>query len=270
MLRRRIVLIFLAVCLAVAVLFALWPAPPAPSALAEELEGAPGVASATASVTARQPALTIVHLRDYRLVPRTLYGGDYGAHLDAVEAVQDEQVALLRWLIENYEVRCVYVEGLTEADLPVFRMRAGIEGKLQAEEVPKLYAQLEALGKQQGDAARKEEAEIRSRLDEHRERALKLGVAGRLLHAGELEVLPLEAAKTLRPVTPAGAGVPVAQAARQDEMVRAMRTSGEAVAVVILGAEHDLSASVRRLGQGRVEYVRVTTKQVERLVDEEE
>jgi hypothetical protein len=46
--------------------------------------------------------------------------------------------------------------------------------------------------------------------------------------------------------------------ARHDAQVKAALDNGPC-ALVILGGGHDLSASVRRLGKGKVEYLRVTT-----------
>jgi hypothetical protein len=45
--------------------------------------------------------------------------------------------------------------------------------------------------------------------------------------------------------------------AREDVMVR--RLAGHALAVIVLGGAHDLSASVRELAPG-AEYIRVTTR----------
>jgi hypothetical protein len=46
--------------------------------------------------------------------------------------------------------------------------------------------------------------------------------------------------------------------ARHDAQVRAALASGPC-SVLMLGGNHDLSGSVRRLGKGTVEYVQVTT-----------
>jgi hypothetical protein len=39
------------------------------------------------------------------------------------------------------------------------------------------------------------------------------------------------------------------------------------VAVLILGAAHDLSGSVRRIAHGRCEYIRVTPSRVKELLE---
>jgi hypothetical protein len=67
----------------------------------------------------------VVHLRDWHLVaPKDLFGQDvglegaalddaWGAHLDAVEVVQKEQLRVLRELVAR-GVKTIYVEGLTQ------------------------------------------------------------------------------------------------------------------------------------------------------------
>jgi hypothetical protein len=52
--------------------------------------------------------------------------------------------------------------------------------------------------------------------------------------------------------------------ARHEAQVRAALASGP-VAVIVLGASHDLSAAVAKLGSGSVEHVQVTTSAVERF-----
>ena len=47
--------------------------------------------------------------------------------------------------------------------------------------------------------------------------------------------------------------------ARHDAIVKNVLKEG-AFGLVILGGDHDLSENVRRLGEGKCEYVRVTTK----------
>jgi hypothetical protein len=98
---------------------------------------------------------------------------------------------------------------------------------------------------------------------EHRGRLLELGAAGQLAMKEKLEVLPLDEEAALaraKPLTPEGRVVHDAEAleARHDSQVKAALESGPC-AFVILGGAHDLSASVRRLGGGQTEYVRVTT-----------
>jgi hypothetical protein len=89
---------------------------------------------------------------------------------------------------------------------------------------------------------------------------------------GRLEALPLDdhgIIEAARPIRPDGTVKVDAAAlqARHDGQVKRALLAGS-VAVLVLGASHDLSASVRRLGAGRAEYIRVTTKRVKEYADE--
>jgi hypothetical protein len=91
-----------------------------------------------------------------------------------------------------------------------------------------------------------------------------IGAAEQVLAAGGLaEVLPAEdeiAYEQGDPLTSDGELRFDSQAndARQAAIVRRLLGKGP-LAVVVLGADHDLSEQVRQLGGGRCEYVRVRT-----------
>ena len=143
---------------------------------------------------------------------------------------------------------------------------------MDQEQVPKVRNQLEEVRKliegatgERKEKAQEIEKQLVAMLDEHKERLLEMGAAGRLLISGELEdVLPLEDAEALanaKPISPSG-GVkldPVKIEARHDAQVKALMKEGP-VAVIVLGGAHDLSSSVQRLGGGNCEYLRVTPK----------
>lgn len=255
----------------------------------------PGVDAVEVVVKADNLARRIVHLRDWHFVPKDLFAADvqtaagrdltpgevdrlYERHLMEVEAVQLEQVAVLRCLIRHHGLRRVYAEGLTPKDVPNFREQIGVLRGMERDQLPRLRGQLaevrnllremDAAGKagtDNYDAARAVEAEVAGLIRRHDRRLLELGAAGRLLIAGELEeVLPLDDADLLergKPVTPDGKVRlnPERVREREDAQVRAL-LSGEPVSVIILGGAHDLGGSVRRLGGGRCEYLRVTTE----------
>jgi hypothetical protein len=112
--------------------------------------------------------------------------------------------------------------------------------------------------------------ELAERMHGHQRRVLEFGVAGRLAIDQAAHVLPLEDEQLVaaaHPVRPDGMVRldPDALEARHDAQVKAALARGH-VAVLVLGANHDLAASVRRLGGGAAEYFRVTTKAVERFV----
>jgi hypothetical protein len=85
----------------------------------------------------------------------------------------------------------------------------------------------------------------------------------------EVEVLPLDDADLLegaKPARPDGAVTidPARVEARHDGQVKRALASGPG-SVFLLGGAHDLSASVRRLGGGTTEYVRVTTRRFKQV-----
>jgi hypothetical protein len=97
----------------------------------------------------------------------------------------------------------------------------------------------------------------------HRHPLLPYGAVGWLALDQAVDVLPLDDATTLDPAQPLRAD-PAKLAARHEAQVGAALASGP-VAVIVLGASHDLSADVAKLGGGTTEYVQVTTKTVARF-----
>jgi len=121
-----------------------------------------------------------------------------------------------------------------------------------------------AMGEQK-DKVAAIEAQLVTMLDTRKHRLLEMGAAGRLLISGELEdMVPLEDAEAMekaKPISPNG-GVkldPQKIKRRHDAQVKAVVKQGP-VAVIILGGAHDLTASIKRVGGGPFEYLRVTTK----------
>jgi hypothetical protein len=96
----------------------------------------PMVAKVETPVVVDKPASYLIHILDWHFVDKETFLADlrdqgitedleakYAQHLDDVEAVQGEQKALLRALIEKHGATAVYVEGVTEQDLPVYEAR---------------------------------------------------------------------------------------------------------------------------------------------------
>jgi hypothetical protein len=248
----------------------------------------PGVVQVDVAVPAQEPKHRIVHLRDWHFVPKDLYALDLrssaGEEMDRlheelcleVEAVQLEQMALLRCLVKHHGLRRIFCEGLTPKDLPNYNERIGVQRSMEREEIPQLQKQLaDVRDLKKGVEAAAIEGEITGLLWEHRKRLLDLGAAGRLLIAGDIEeVLPLDDAVLLdqaKPITPDGRVKFDAEklGARKEGIVKAATARGP-FALIVLGGSHDLSDSVRRLGGGRCEYVRLTTSRVRQFADEEE
>jgi hypothetical protein len=249
------------------------------------LRGLPGVARVEVAVKAERPTARIVHLLDLHSVPLDLHAADLRAAagrpltdeevaelhdelLLEVELVQLEQTALLRCLVKHHGLHRVLAEGLTPAGKPGYD--ALIDALRRAEaDAGVLRLQWVKAKRLKGARARALEAEAGKLLAQHRadyrERFLEAGAAGRLLAAGELsEVLPLDdeaLLQTARPVLPDSTvrADPEKVRAREDAQVWAALASSPCV-LIVLGGDHDLSASVQRLGKGSCEYLRVTTK----------
>jgi hypothetical protein len=78
------------------------------------------------------------------------------------------------------------------------------------------------------------------------------------------EVLPLDDAERLRTAAPSTSGErlsldPAQVRARNDAQVQAVLGRGKC-GLIVLGGAHNLADSVRRLGGGNCEYLRVTTR----------
>jgi ribosomal silencing factor RsfS len=143
----------------------------------------------------------------------------------------------------------------------------------QFEKAEQLIKELAAAGKQSSESYKQAEAireKVRELLKEHRQQLLQIGAAGRMLMSGELaEVVPLEdeaAHKAANPVKKDGKVVlHVAQIeAREKAMVERLLAADEPVAVIVLGAAHDLADQFE--GK-RVEYKRIVPSRVEYFLE---
>jgi hypothetical protein len=186
----------------------------------------------------------VIHLRDWHFVPRelcALEGIDFQGNLEAVAKVQDEQIAVVRFLIHDYGLSRVYGEGLSDEAMPDLRLRID------------MLRDLALLEKRRGlDAAARRQ---------QRELTLEVGLPGRLLQSGEIaDVLPLEDDKALDDAAPIQTGNQGIRfdaekvAARRKAM--ADRLPKEGMALVVLGGSHDLRPY---LPPGTL-YVRVTMR----------
>ena len=205
--------------------------------------------------------------------------GCIGSFLLEVEAVQLEQMALLRCLIKHHGLKRLYCEGLTAKDLPNYKEKIAVLREMEQTQISELRKQLAEVremlkgidpNSERHGKVKKIEAEVCDLIDQHRLRLLELGAPGRLLIAGEIDdVLPLDDADLLdraKPVTPEGKIRLDKEKvkARKDAQVKAVMDKG-GFGLIVLGGAHDLSDSVRRLGQGRCEYIRVTTKRFKKI-----
>jgi hypothetical protein len=161
-------------------------------------------------------------------------------------------------------VRIEAAEGLTPESLPAYR---GVLAALR--DTDRRLADLRRRRAEAKAEAPEIDRGIAELVRDHRRQMLEHGAAGQLAVAGEVEVLPLDDEAALaraRPVGPDGKvrADPSAVEARHDAQVRAALASGPC-AFVILGGSHDLSASVRRLGGGATEYLRLTTRRFQEV-----
>jgi hypothetical protein len=256
----------------------------------------PGVVHVEVAVAAAKPTCRIVHLRDWHYVPKDLFAIDikqaHGRELTddeidrlhqelllEVELVQLEQMALLRCLIKHHGLKKVFSEGFSPNELKAYRERIAVLRSMDKEQVPQVRKQLEEVRKllegatgEKKEKAEAIESQLVTMLDEHKHRLLEMGASGRLLIAGEFEdVLALEDADALekaKPISPSGKVKfdPVKVEARHDAQVKLVLKEGP-VAVIVLGGANDLTGSIRRLGGGNCEYLRVTTKRFKELAE---
>lgn len=202
-----------------------------------------GVEHVECVVSVSRPTHRIIHIADAHVVAfddfardlRDEYGdtitddgiaAEYASWLTRTRRVQASQRMLLRCLAATQGVQAVYCEGLTDDDLPVYRMT------------------IRALSLQDGIEASD---------------LLHLGAAGQLLVTGTLrDVLPAEDVDAFAAADPFATGTPIfdgsANDAREAAIVQRL-ISGDPLAIIILGAAHDLSDAVRAVGT--CEYLRV-------------
>ncbi len=229
------------------------------------------------------PTHRIIHIADWHFVPKDEYAADlrslstetvsdeeidrrYAELLDEVELIQQQQIELLRSLIQKHGVKQIHVEGLAEKEEFIFDAKVSSLRKVGLElvELKKEKEQLFALGDPDDDTQKiiKGIEEIEA---QHRSDLLHLGAAGRLLLSGEIEaVLPLEDADTHSASNPVKEDGSVSLdhekiEAREDAQVRLVLDGGP-VAVIILGGAHDLSDNLERQSDGKAEYIRVKVK----------
>ena len=249
----------------------------------EALKQLPDVVDVEVKVRVEKPTQRIVHLRDWHFITRDAFGIDaqnssenelteevinhhYGHFLLQVDAIQTEQLAILRRLIKDHDLKRIFVEGLSAEEMPNYLERVAIFRDLEENQIPKLRKQLQ----EARDLKSKEiEQQALQMLDEHSVRLLQIGAAGRLLLAGEIEeVLPLEDSllhDEADPIT--GSKIHFDRdkvRAREDAHVKAVLDKGP-FGLVILGGSHDLGESVRQ--HVGCEYIQVTTKRFKEFGD---
>ncbi len=239
------------------------PAPVRPSTCleAKTLKALPYVHAVEYLPASEKPTRQIVHILDWHFVPRADFAADIRAEaekvgvtlsdadvdgnwesfLAEVEAVQLEQMALLRSLANSHGLKQVFLEGIAEDEMPGFK---NLLGHLSRWKKPKGTCPLDEF-----------------LIEMHRQDTLEVCAAGRLMMTGEVEALPAEDADALEAANPVKDGKvqfdESANERREDAIVRNVLASDSPAAVLLLGGGHDLADNVERIGGGQVEYVRV-------------
>jgi hypothetical protein len=238
----------------------------------------PGVIRVEVAVSVDKPRQRLIHVRDWPLIPGDRFAAQgraqpflsddqldllYDQHLVEVEQVQAEQIVLLRCLASHHGLRAVFAEGLTAADLPAYREEVVRQGALTWQ-LPLGHPKVLRLQKSHNEQAHRSEAGLRGMLAERRLTLLGLGSPGRLWAAEQIaEVLPLEVDKPR--TAEGGLQLEAGEArARAEGRVQTALQQGP-LAVLVLGGDQDLTASIRRLCPGACEYLRMTTTQYQEL-----
>lgn len=212
------------------------------SPLAANLRTYPEVTEVTVQRALAPKKMTLVHLLNWHYVSPDAFRSDlrtfdpkltdaeidaeYAQFLNEVEAVQQEQMAILRRLIKDYGLRYIYLEGLMDENRDQFlasieQMRVFERNPPEGETGIELFL-----------------------LDEHRHQTLMVGAVGRMLLAGDpIEVLACEDAETYAAATPIVSGTVrldlSEQAKREAAMTKRITEDGHELAVLVRGANHN-------------------------------
>lgn len=184
------------------------------NATAAALREMPHVHRAETRLNNPDASCRIIHVMDWHFVGFEEFSADirsqqgepvegdgifelYKEHLDAVKAIQKEQVALLTAILDKLDVSAVFVEGMTEKDMPIFKA------------ISRLVAKKEKTGELIGLW----------------ETMLRHGAVGRLYRQGKLkDVLPLEGEAAYAAANPVGEnGAVEFDAERNAWLLRAIR-----------------------------------------------
>ncbi len=238
----------------IAAAFFLWPS----VTLAEHpvlglLKKSPEVHSVTVAVepTGNQ---VIAHLQDWHWVPYAYFqaeGGtptEYFAFLRGVEAVQAEQYSLLKRLVAG-EHKTIFRESLTPDVEPDFKKMCS-----------RLWKR-------------------RLRLPDDDEQlfvspnVLSIGTPGRLLAEGLVDRVRAadndESLELTRPFDVDGnlRDVPAESLEKREDHVIRQMLGVDGVSILVFGGAHDFADNVRRIGQGKIGLLVVTTKRYRKVAD---
>lgn len=241
------------------------------SDLISQLQKLPNVHSVKSTRTNSKPKQIIIHLLNWHFVSKEDFAADlsdssdgkileaeinkrYLEFLKDVEAVQKEQIQILRFLIKHHKVRSIYMEGLTEKNLSAFN---SFIKTLREFEVPEGDGAFDLFLKEQ-----------------YRRDLMQMGAAAQLLISNELKsVLPLEYAEAFEAANPISKDGKIrfdekAEEKREDEMLKILM-KGKGIKVIVLGGSHDLTGNMERMNLDSVRYARVSSMRYEKVVKDE-
>jgi hypothetical protein len=181
----------------------------------------PGIADVKRHGPSELPTHRIVHIADWHFVDGDDYAADlrclsdeplsdeeidrrHAELLDEVELVQEQQIAVLRWLIEHHGLKRVHIEGLSEKDQFIFDAKISVL-RTVGQQLADLRAEGDTLvSGDEPDAGTKKIIDgIEQVGAQYRRDLLQLGAAARLVLSGELEgVVPLEDAEAYAAANP--------------------------------------------------------------------
>jgi hypothetical protein len=256
---------------------------------ADILRQLPYVVAVDVPVPVAKPERRVIHIRDAHFVPMQLFELQfrvkgrmpsgrqfvqlYREQLLQTEVAQSQLETVLRCLIGHHGLRRTLCEGITPGTLAKTR-----EWIAELRTASAALASLERYratlcGDQALAALRAYEQGVGELLWQVEYERLKYDASTRLAVAGLLTVSPLDDEQLLQGSKPAVQRDGTARRRRRkeherDDNIVATALAGRRVTVLILGGGHDLSRSIRKLGGGTAEYVRVTTEAVARFTGE--
>lgn len=182
-----------------------------------ELRALPNIRGMDSLSIGSKPDFQIIHIRNWHFVDCKAFeadgGKDWEAFLKSVEAVQEQQIEVLKHLRDNHGIKAVFLEGMTDADMDEYKKLA------------------EALVTWKEPAGNDPMSQFLRQ--QHRKDTLLLGASACV---EDLEILPAEEAMTLQNADPQKPGYDLeANEKRENAIVKRLRSSGHRIAVIILG-----------------------------------
>lgn len=244
----------------------------------EILKLSPDVAEVQAIISPFRPTHRIIHIADRHYLSRQTYRSSrhpqseegYSDYAREVEGIQSAQTRLLIWLADQHGLREIFDEGIDQQSLA--RYRELIErGRRVTRSWRELMSCLADLRGQihEAEASGMDATNLRAQrepLEKRRSATRAAGAVAQLLFARpRVEVLPAEDKAAFEDMGQALyvfrnlERVVAANESREEVIVRNLLDHGTC-SVIMLGGGHDLSHQIRRLSDGRCEYVRVMVK----------